>query len=159
MRTEGRTARAATGKLVRRGLSACAVGVALAALGGCPGTLENKYLYEDALEDAGNVSTDAGPCGNVITRIFVPSCGDTGCHGAVAPQQGLDLVSPGVASRVVGVTGKGCPVTLADPSAPEQSLIYTKLSPTPSCGSPMPLARAPLTDDDIACVLAWIAAQ
>jgi len=144
---------------IRRALFAAVLGFGAAALAGCPGKLDDKYLYEDALEDAGNVSTDAGPCGNVITRIFVPSCGDTGCHGAVAPQEGLDLVSPGLGSRVVGVPGKGCPVTLADPSMPEQSLIYTKLSATPSCGSQMPLARAPLSDDDVACVLAWIRAQ
>lgn len=147
-------------RIDRRVLFAGALGLGLATLAGCPGTLEDKYLYEDALEDAGNVSTDAGPCGNVITRIFVPSCGDTGCHGKSAPQEGLDLVSPGVASRVVGVMGKGCAVTLADPSAAEQSLIYTKISTTtPSCGSAMPLARAPLSDDDVACVLAWIKAQ
>ena len=66
-------------------MAACVLGLGVATLAGCPGTLEDKYLYEDALEDAGNVTTDAGPCGNVITRIFVPSCGDTGCHGAVAP--------------------------------------------------------------------------
>ncbi|MEI9942515.1 MAG: hypothetical protein WDO69_35320 [Pseudomonadota bacterium] len=104
---------------------------------------------------------DLGPCGDVVTRIFIPSCGGTGCHGAVGPQQDLDLVSPGVASRVVGVpgTGTGCVSTLADPTNPEASLIYQKLSPTPPCGSPMPLARPALSDEDVACVLAWIAAQ
>ena len=68
-------------------------------------------------------------------------------------------MSPGVAARVVGVTGVGCASTLADPANPEASLIYQKLSPTPPCGSPMPLARPSLSDEDTACVLAWIAAQ
>jgi hypothetical protein len=94
-----------------------------------------------------------------VQRIFVPSCGGTGCHGATGAQQDLDLVSPGVAARVVGVSGIGCSATLADPANPEASLIYQKLSPTPPCGSPMPLARPALSDDDVACVLAWIAAQ
>ncbi len=102
---------------------------------------------------------DLGPCGDVVTRIFVPSCGGTGCHDATGPQQDLDLVSPGVAARVVGVRGLGCNATLADPGNPEASLIYQKLSPTPPCGSPMPLARPALSDEDVACVLAWIAAQ
>jgi hypothetical protein len=95
----------------------------------------------------------------VVARIFVPSCGGTGCHGATGPQQDLDLVSPGVAARVVGVPGIGCTAILADPANPEASLIYQKLSPTPPCGSPMPLARPALSDEDAACVLAWIAAQ
>ena len=149
-------------------------------LGGCPGTLDDKARF---LVDAGSAGTgssdvdggvdasstdagseagpgaDAGPCADVVARIFVPSCGGTGCHGPVAPQQDLDLVSPGVAARVVGIAGIGCASTLADPANPEASLIYQKLSPVPPCGSPMPLARPALSDEDAACVLAWIAAQ
>jgi hypothetical protein len=137
---------------------------ALSLLAGCPGTLADKELYEAALDGAtsradGSTGGDAGPCGDVVARIFAPSCGGSGCHGASAPQQDLDLVSPGLSSRVVGVTGKGCAVTLADPADPEGSLIYQKLSPAPPCGSPMPLARPPLSRADAACVLAWIAAQ
>ncbi|HMI84179.1 MAG TPA: hypothetical protein VK550_08795 [Polyangiaceae bacterium] len=139
---------------------------ALSLLAGCPGTLADKALYEAALDGAdhpnrvdGAASADAGPCGDVVARIFVPTCGGTACHGSDAPQQDLDLVSPAVASRVVGVAGKGCAVLLADPADPESSLIYQKLSPTPPCGAPMPLARPPLSRADAACVLAWIAAQ
>jgi hypothetical protein len=116
----------------------------------------------EAGSDAGTGSDagpNLGPCSDVPTRIFVPSCGGTGCHGAIGPQQDLDLVSPGVAARVVGVSGLGCAVPLADPANPAGSLIYLKLSPTPPCGSPMPLARPALSDEDVACVLAWIAAQ
>ncbi|HEY0468177.1 MAG TPA: hypothetical protein VGC79_28455 [Polyangiaceae bacterium] len=153
---------------------------ALLLLTGCPGTLDDKERF---LVDAGNAGSaasgssggdaaatgkagsdagpdsDAGPCGDVVERIFVPSCGGTGCHGATGPQQDLDLVSAGVAARVVGVQGIGCASTLADPANPEASLIYQKLSPTPPCGSPMPLARPALSEEDAACVLAWIAAQ
>ncbi|HYQ44209.1 MAG TPA: hypothetical protein VER11_19640 [Polyangiaceae bacterium] len=156
-------------------------------LGGCPGTLDDKERFLAAAGAAGKAGTagsgvggsddagpamsgsdagadpDAGPdlgsCGDVVARIFVPSCGGTGCHGATGPQQDLDLVSPGVAERVVGVSGIGCSAILADPANPEASLIYQKLSPTPPCGSPMPLARPALSDEDVACVLTWIAAQ
>ena len=137
---------------------------ALSLLAGCPGTLADKELYEAALDGArppngADGSADAGPCGDVVERIFVPTCGGSGCHGTSAPQQDLDLVSPGLASRVVGVAGKGCSVVLADPANPEGSLMYQKLSPIPPCGAPMPLARPPLSRADVACVLAWIAAQ
>ena len=36
---------------------------------------------------------------------------------------------------------------------------YTKLSSHPPCGAQMPLAQPPLGSADLACVLAWIAAQ
>jgi hypothetical protein len=161
--------------------------VAAAALGllaGCPGTLDDKdiFLLDGAVSDApydaspladagpadgaakdgspfAEAGSDSGQCGDVIARVFVPSCGGNGCHGAIGAQQGLDLVSPGVAARVVGVAAKECSATLADPKNPDNSLIYTKLSPNPPCGAQMPLARAPVSADDIACVRAWIAAQ
>ena len=127
----------------------------------CPGTLADKEAYEAALDGGrgpnGDASADAGPCGDVVARIFVPNCGGTACHGANAPQQELDLVSPGLASRVAGVAGKGCSAPLADPADPEGSLIYQKLTPTPPCGGQMPLARPPLSRTDVACVLGWIA--
>jgi hypothetical protein len=136
-----------------------AAGLALLALTGCPGTLHDKqrFLTDAALLD--DTGGDPGPCGDVVARLLVPSCGGTGCHGATAPQQGLDLVSPGVAARVVGVPGTGCSGTLASPADPTNSLLYTKLAPKPSCGSQMPLARPPLSEADAACILAWIAGQ
>lgn len=148
----------------------------LSLLAGCPGELQNKAEFEayaaahgDAgapvmTNEAGTSSGTAGSapsgaCGDVVTRILVPSCGGTGCHSALAPQQDLDLVSPGLASRVVGVPAKLCLQVLVDPQNPEQSLMYQKLLPQPQCGAQMPLARPALSSTDIACVLAWIAAQ
>jgi len=136
-----------------------ALAAVLCLLTGCPGKLDDKEAFLAAANPENASDADAGPCGDVTTRIFVPSCGDTGCHGRTAPQQGLDLVSPGVASRVVGVSAKACAGALADPENPEGSLLYTKLLPRPACGSQMPLARPPLSSTDAACVLAWIAAQ
>ena len=82
---------------------------ALCLFAGCPGTLADKALYEAALDGArgldgagGSAGVEAGPCGDVVARIFVPTCGGTSCHGTNAPQQDLDLVSPGLASREVG---------------------------------------------------------
>ena len=136
----------------------CCAGLSLLALTGCPGTLHDKERFlTDAAPSGDADADDPGACGDVVTRIFVPSCGGTGCHGAMAPQQGLDLVSAGVAARVVGVSGTGCAGTLAAPADPTSSLLYTKLSPNPGCGSQMPLARPALSDADAACILAWIA--
>jgi hypothetical protein len=131
----------------------------LIALGatGCPGTLADKerFLTDAAVVDTGG----ADPCGDVPTRILAAQCGGTGCHGPMAPQQGLDLESPDVAARVVGVAATSCAATLADPANPSVSFLYTKLAVKPPCGSQMPLARPPLSSADAACVLAWIAAQ
>lgn len=144
------------GRLQRIGVSLVAAAFAVA-LSGCPGTLDNKERF---MVDAGSLDDpDAGGCGDVPTRIFVPSCGDNGCHGATAPQQGLDLVSSGLNARIVGVQAKTCSGILADPQNPAGSLMYTKLLTRPQCGSQMPLAREPLSDADVACVLAWISTQ
>jgi hypothetical protein len=131
-------------------LSSWVAGLVLLASAGCPGRLRDKQRF---LGDAG------ASCGDVVANIFVPKCGSGICHGGSAPQQGLDLVSAGIAARVVGVTAKGCAVTLADPGDPEASLLYTKLAPNPPCGSQMPLAALPLSDAEAACVLEWIAGQ
>ncbi len=144
-------------KFLLRGFCSLVAAGFLGALSGCPGTLDDKERF---LVDAGPVDgPDAGGCGDVPARIFVPSCGDNGCHGANAPQQGLDLVSAGLNGRVVGVQAKTCSGILADPQNAAGSLLYTKLLTRPACGSQMPLAREPLSDADVACVLAWIAAQ
>ena len=151
---------------------------ALCLLAGCPGELANKADFEayaaahgdsgapaltnEAGTSSGHAGTSGaanGACGDVVARILVPSCGGTGCHSALAPQQDLDLVSPGVASRVVGVPAKQCLQLLVDPQNPEQSLMYQKLLPKPTCGAQMPLARPALSSADMACVLAWIAMQ
>jgi hypothetical protein len=131
-------------------LSAWVVGLALFAGAGCPGRLRDKERF---LGDAG------GGCGDVVANIFIPKCGASICHDGTEPQQGLDLVSAGVAARVVGVSATSCAATLADPDDPEASLLYTKLAPNPPCGAQMPLAQLPLSDEEAACLLDWIAAQ
>lgn len=133
--------------------------VAIAALGGCPGTLDDKARFLDAGSGGSSGTASGGPCSDVPTRVFTPSCGGVGCHGAMSPQQGLDLVSPGVAARVVGVAGKMCSGILADPANPASSLLYTKLLPGVTCGAQMPLARPVLPQSDVDCIKTWIGAQ
>ena len=101
----------------------CACTITLSLLTGCPGKLDDKerFLVDAALADGADADAVApndagsnlGACGDVVARVFVPSCGGTGCHGVTASQDGLDLVSAGVAARVVGISAKECAATLA----------------------------------------------
>jgi hypothetical protein len=68
----------------------------------------------------------------------------------------LDLQSPDVLSRLVGVKTTEGTGLLIDPADPKMSVLYTKLTSVPPFGSRMPLASTPLTDTMLACVLAWV---
>ena len=134
------------------------------AASGCPGSLDNKADFLDAGFTSSSVSGSTGtgvvdPCGDVPVDILTPKCGGTGCHGPKAPQNGLDLESPDVASRVVGVASKLCSGTLAKPSDPANSVIYTKLLDTNVCGLPMPFNRPALSLKEIECIKTWIGNQ
>lgn len=133
---------------IKLALWALAIPCALVALSACPGTLQDKERF-----------LQTGDCPDIEAELFPQQCGGTGCHGAVSPAAALDLVSPNVASRVVGVSAAGCVGTLADPDAPEQSVLYTKLTDPPPCKDRMPLGKDPLSNTHILCVRDWIAAQ
>lgn len=136
----------------RRTVLAAAIASLLAvALSGCPGHLDDPARFR----------ADAGPvgCPDVPTEIFQARCGSAGCHGPTQPAAGLDLASPDVAARVVGVGATGCPgYVLAVPENPPASLLVQKLGPEPPCGSRMPLGGT-LDDATIACVRDWIGEQ
>jgi len=134
------------------------------ALGGCPGSLDNKADFLDGGAAGTGSATGTGtgsgdPCGDVPTVLLAAKCGGSTCHGTSKPQIGLDLESPGVAARVVGVNAKMCPGVLANPANATASVIYTKLLTTVSCGSRMPLGRPSLTQMEMECLKSWIAEQ
>lgn len=89
-------------------------------------------------------------------EIFSRTCGGTGCHSESNPAAGLDLLSPGVEARVVGVDGVDCFGVYANPARPEQSLLYTKVDENPTCGNRMPLGGTPLSLEEITCIRDWI---
>jgi hypothetical protein len=144
-----------------------------AALLGCPGTLDDPARFlgavgnDDApagdaelpevgaLLEVGVVSSDGASCPDVPQAIFRPNCTSAGCHNAQDKAQGLDLQSPDIGTRLVGVPAREGPGLLIDSSAPSSSVLYTKLTPRPPFGARMPLTGA-LDDPTIACVLAWI---
>ncbi|MEO5725999.1 MAG: hypothetical protein ABIV93_03280 [Byssovorax sp.] len=130
------------------------------AFGACAGSLDNKDEFLDAgFTTAASSGTGVDACGNVEATILTAKCGGSGCHGVMAPQNDLDLESPGVAARVVGVPAQLCQGTLADPSSPETSVLYTKLFVDTTCGAQMPLARPELSQKDKECLKTWIAKQ
>jgi hypothetical protein len=122
----------------------------VAACVGCPGSLE----------DPGRFTSATGTCPDIPQDVFQKTCSATvGCHSATDKQLGLDLQSPNVASRLVGIKAMGGPGLLIDPSNPSASILYEKLTATPPFGLRMPDGQTPLDDATIACVLQWITTQ
>jgi hypothetical protein len=92
-----------------------------------------------------------------IPVLFEERCGGSVCHSnGDSTAAGLDLTSPDVEERVSGAPGTACVGILADPADPEASLLYTKVSGTPTCGARMPLTGDPLTEDELTCMRDWI---
>lgn len=132
----------------------------LLATTGCPGSLENK----DDFLAAGGGGASAGPstgsqggapaddpCNGLITE----RCATSTCHApGVTPP---DLSYEGRVERIRDQPAR-CDDTLllVDTANPEQSLMYTKCTDAPPCGSRMPLVDGPLEDEELACLLDWI---
>jgi hypothetical protein len=131
---------------------------------GCPGTLDDPAAFIEAERDGGVVPAadaavpEAATCPDVPQSVFVHSCTSAGCHNAQSKTQGLDLQSPDVARRLVGVPATEGPGLLIDPSAPSSSVLYLKLTPIPPFGARMPLAGM-LDDATVGCVLEWVTEQ
>ena len=63
-----------------------------------------------------------------------------------------------LATRVAGQPASFCLGSmLANPDDPESSVLFRKLTDTPTCGSSMPLGQPALSETEIDCVLEWIA--
>lgn len=119
----------------------------------CAGDLENPDRFEAPTQDGCDL--------DVVEDIFEPKCGNPACHGAgEGPAADLDLVSPGVADRLVGVEagaeGQCVGRVRVDPNDVDGSLLLEKLEPDPSCGDRMPLLIEPLSAEEIACVRDWV---
>lgn len=94
---------------------------------------------------------------SIEQQIFQRSCAQQGCHSAAEPAAGLDLASPGVEARLLGVPSATCDGQIrVVPGHPEQSFLFDKVSrSSPACGTPMPPAGMPA--DEQACIEQWIA--
>jgi hypothetical protein len=153
--------RRADGYGARSAWTAVATGL-FASLAGCAGSLNDPAEFDSgsshsAVEGGGDTPACAA---EVPTTLFQQTCGASGCHTATSPAQGLDLVSPGVASRLVDVRETEMPALglfLIDSAQPQSSVILTKLqASTVPYGALMPFGGTPLTPQEVGCVAAWI---
>jgi hypothetical protein len=133
--------------------------VSVLAWAGCAGTLEDPAAFTTESDSgaAANVDASGASCVDVPTT-FVTSCGTAGCHDPTTKAEGLDLWSPGVASRLVGVPAVEGVGLLIDPSTPSKSVVYAKLTATPPFGARMPTGSS-LSDATIQCVLDWVTTE
>lgn len=92
-------------------------------------------------------------------QLIATKCGSgSNCHGAGSgignfAESEDDARSFIGAEGTVTCGGKG---PLIDTDNPEQSVIVQKVDGTPPCGGQMPLGAAPLTEDEVACIVDWI---
>lgn len=94
-----------------------------------------------------------------VTELFAQRCAE--CHDADRPEAGLDLVSPGVSARLVGVVSTSRPCLgrpRIDAGGGSYHLLLDKLRPSPGCGLRMPKEGAYLTLAESDCVRAWVEA-
>jgi hypothetical protein len=149
----------------RPSLSLLLFATALLAGAGCAGSLLDPAAFES---DAGGVpgdGTNANDAGTAapaaacpdIPTLFAQTCGTAGCHDGTTKAEALDLASPNVASRLVGVLAVEANALLIDPNTPSNSAVYRKLLATPPFGARMPSATG-LDDATIQCVLTWVTA-
>lgn len=161
---------------LNRIVALAAIVIAPATLSACAGSLENPERFglggadgsAPAPRDGGGVATDGGgapgtdggaPSTPAWQTVLADNCAGSGCHGESSPALGLDLVSPGLRDRLVGVAAVACAdqvlVVAGDPDA---SFLYNKIAEaTPTCGGRMPLLRSALSSEDQEVIRAWIA--
>jgi len=86
------------------------------------------------------------------------SCGTSLCHEGSAAAAQLDLITPGVESRLKDASSTMCNGwKLVTPGAAQPSLLYQKVvSTTPPCGVPMPVGGPALAAEQLQCLKSWI---
>jgi hypothetical protein len=129
-------------------------------LPGDAGSAGDALPSGDALAAADTMPPAAAVCPpgfDVLESVFKKNCST--CHGAASPARNLDLVSPGLAERLVG-RPSGCngqPLIARVPSGdPLTGMLFDKLAgAVADCGVQMPAGAAPLSEAEMACVKEW----
>jgi hypothetical protein len=151
--------------------STLALAAASLALYGCPGNIDPD-LSGTAGTGGGGGGAGSSVC-DAPTMVLqstdlLKGCGnDNSCHGPTLKESGLDLVSAGVISRLLGkmpdpTTSLSCmssttPYLIAGPG-PAQGLMIDKLNSSVSCGSPMPFPLGNLPAAQRTCLTDWATA-
>lgn len=131
--------------------------VALACLAlGCPGRLADPERFVGASPD-GSSSVCSISADMVETQLLRRRCATSECHSRTVRSGGLDLESPDIAARVLGVASATCSdQTLLNPGD-GTGFLLDKLGPSPACGDRMPQGAPPLSAGDMTCLRSWAA--
>jgi hypothetical protein len=121
-------------------------------------TRTKNIQWTDVLDGVGpGVTVDCEP--DIPGKIFKPECG--ACHGSNAPDADLDLLSPGVKTRLIGIPSKTCPGKLlvtVDP-VPDGVFFQTLVAPRAAgCTNPLHAGGTfvPLAPIEVKCLRDWI---
>ncbi len=142
--------------------------------GGCPGQLPVGFEgMEAGTRETGSAGGETGGTGgdagatetptacNAETDVFLPRCGSASCHKTASTSTGsIDLVSPGIAARLVGKPSADCSgQILIQPTLPAAGFLLDKLTKSmPQCGARMPFLKSALPPNEIECVKQWMTA-
>ena len=152
---------------MREAASLWGVGLLVAACTACTSSSYAPTAPAELQPACFNVSSvladaPAGPCDApaVLERkLFSNTCGGGNCHGAAAPQLGVDLQSGGIVPRLRGAHSRlpGCQDRLLiDAAQPVCSFLLEKMTPAPTCGDPMPFGSEGVAAADLRCAYQWI---
>jgi hypothetical protein len=142
-------------------VAALVLAASSALLSGCPGDLDPRLM------GSGSGGSGGGPnvCDGAAMMADTLKCGsNAGCHGATAQISGMDLVTAGVAGRLLGrmpdpATSTSCGSSampyIVSGSNPATGLLFDKLNSLPTCGSPMPFPLGNLPQADRDCLQEW----
>jgi hypothetical protein len=126
---------------------------------GCPGRLTDPGRFTGGISNDGGTGGTQGDCDgtvNVEQDVFAATCATAGCHTTAAQSSSLDLETPGIAARMLNKAAVGCSNQVLLKSD-LTGYFFNKLSTSPQCGSPMPLGKSTLTDNQVACVKQYLA--
>jgi len=158
---------------IRKGYltSAALLGAAISVVG-CAGDLPPSFEQNSSGSGSGTSSgsgsgssSSGGTCSNITPAYFATTCGTmAGCHTVnAAPNSavyGLDLASPNLPSRLVGVKAReptAPPGTLLiDQATPANSAMYTKVTSSLTYGLQMPFGLPMLDTQTQMCILQWV---
>jgi hypothetical protein len=134
---------------------------------GCDGSTDpgsSRDVGQQTTADTMNTGANTGDGGctpstqSIYEDVFLASCVQAGCHDDKAQAGGLDLSSPDIEARLVGIAAGTCAgKTLVVPGDPASSFLIEKLAGQPDCGVPMPVGTT-LPLSQLQCIDAWIAA-
>jgi hypothetical protein len=118
----------------------------------------------DTPADSGSTTCDLA---GVQALFSAKSCTVSGCHASTQPAAGLDLMSAGLADRLLDkspVAGVGLQPSMCvganrnylnGGSDPATGLLLDKVGTTPPCGARMPSGLPPLNNSQMACLRSW----